>query len=175
MLLFFTEISSFSLKVLIGLVALSLVIPYFWCRYLCPYGALLGVLSLASPLKVTRHAKACIDCNLCNQACPSLLPVDRLERVSSDECVGCLSCVAACPAPEALQLETPRFWRRAVRPTVFAALVVVLFFGGIQAAKLAGYWQTDITDAEYRKRAAEINSPKYHHAQGEVPPYTPED
>jgi polyferredoxin len=175
MMLFFTEMSSFSLKVLVGLVLLSLVIPYFWCRYLCPYGALLGVISLASPLKITRHASSCIDCNLCNQACPALLPVDRLKRVSSDECVGCLSCVAACPVPEALAVETPPFCRRTVRPAVFAALVVVLFFGGIQAAKLAGYWQNDITDAEYQKRAAEINSPKYHHAQGEVPAYTPED
>jgi polyferredoxin len=56
MLFFFERLSPFALKVIAGLVALSFVVPYFWCRYLCPYGALLGAVSLLSPLKVTRHA-----------------------------------------------------------------------------------------------------------------------
>lgn len=171
MMLFFADISPFALKVLVGLVALSFVIPYFWCRYLCPYGALLGVLSLASPLKVTRTAKSCIDCGLCARACPAHLPVDRLGRVRSDECVGCLSCVAACPVQNTLQVETPRPFRRAVRPAVFAALVVGLFFGGIAVAKFAGYWQNGIGTEEYRRRVGEIDSPKYQHAQGQVPEY----
>lgn len=56
MLYFFERISPCGLQVLLALVGLSIVIPSFWCRYLCPYGALLGALSLLSPLKVTRHA-----------------------------------------------------------------------------------------------------------------------
>ena len=75
MLYFFERLSPFALKVLVGLAVLSVVVPYSWCRYLCPYGALLGALSLLSPLKVTRHAPSCIDCNLCTKACPSHLPV----------------------------------------------------------------------------------------------------
>lgn len=171
MMLFFADISPFALKVLLGLVVLSLVLPYFWCRYLCPYGALLGALSLFSPLKVTRRLSSCIDCNLCAQACPANLPVDRLKRVRSDECFGCLSCVAACPVEETLQIETPRPLRRVVQPALFAAVVVSMFFGGIVVAKLAGYWQNDITTEEYRRRVKEIDSPKYQHAQGQVPEY----
>ena len=56
MLYFFGRLSPFALKVILGLVVFSVVVPYAWCRYLCPYGALLGALSLLSPLKVTRHA-----------------------------------------------------------------------------------------------------------------------
>ena len=168
MLYFFEHLSPLGAKILLGLVALSFVVPYFWCRYLCPYGALLGAISLLSPLKVTRHAPSCIDCGLCTRACPSHLPVARLARVRSDECVGCLSCVAACPVPRALRVETPAPWRRAVRPAVFAAAVLIVFGGGILAAKAAGYWKSSITDEEYLTRIREIESPAYTHAQGQV-------
>jgi hypothetical protein len=58
---------------------------------------------------------------------------------------------------------------------VFGALILLLFFGGIGVAKLAGYWRTEIPDAEYRRRIPEINSPKYAHARGQVPEYSPRD
>jgi polyferredoxin len=169
MLHFFERLSPFALKVLLGLVAFSVVVPYAWCRYLCPYGALLGALSLLSPLKVTRHAPSCIDCNRCTKACPSRLPVARLARVSSDECFGCLSCVAACPVPRALRVETPAPWRRAVRPVVFAALVVGVFAGGVLLARATGHWRNAITNDEYEQRIRTIDSPAYAHDKGRVP------
>lgn len=169
MLYFFERLTPFAWKVLVGLVALSVLVPYSWCRYLCPYGALLGGLSLLSPLKVTRHAPSCIDCNLCTKACPSRLPVARLSRVRSDECFGCLSCVAACPVTRALRVETPAPWRRAVRPAAFAALVAGLFVTGTLLARAAGIWHNAITNEEYARRVRAIDSPAYAHDQGRVP------
>ena len=169
MLYFFEHLSPFGLGVIVGLVVLSIVVPYFWCRYLCPYGALLGALSLLSPLKVTRHAPSCIDCNLCTKACPSHLPVATLARVSSDECFGCLSCVAACPVTRALRVETPAPWRRTVRPAAFAAVVVGLFVGGILVARSTGHWRNPITNEEYAERIRTIDSPAYAHVRGRVP------
>ena len=169
MLYFFERLSPFALKVLVGLAVLCVVVPYSWCRYLCPYGALLGALSLLSPLKVTRHAPSCIDCNLCTKACPSHLPVARLARVRSDECFGCLSCVAACPVTRALRVEAPAPWRRAVRPAAFAALVVGLFVAGSFLARATGHWKSVITEVEYARRIRTIDSPAYAHDKGRVP------
>ena len=138
MLYVFERLSPLAVKMLAGLTVLSVVVPYLWCRYLCPYGALLGALSLLSPLKVTRHAPSCIDCSLCTKAWPPHLPVARLARVHSDECFGCLSCVAACPVTRALRVETPAPWRRAVRPAAFATLVVGLFCVGTLLARATG-------------------------------------
>jgi len=169
MLYFFERLSPFALKVLIGLGVASVVIPYSWCRYLCPYGALLGFASLFSPLKVTRDAESCIDCSRCSKACPSRLPVERLTRVSSDECVGCISCVAACPVPRALRVETPAPWRRAVRPAALAAMIVGLFVGGVVLARATGTWHNVIGDEEYAHRIRTIDSPAYAHDKGRVP------
>lgn len=158
LLYFFERMTPAALKVVAAIVFVSMVLPYFWCRYLCPYGALLGALSLLSPLKVTRDARSCIDCGLCTRACPSHLPVDRLARVRSDECFSCLSCVAACPVPRALRVEAPAPWRAVLRPAVLAALVVTLFAGSVQAARIWGVWRNGITDHEYAARVRDVDA-----------------
>jgi NAD-dependent dihydropyrimidine dehydrogenase PreA subunit len=170
MLYFFERLSPFALKVLVGLGTLCFMVPYFWCRYLCPYGALLGATSLLAPFKVTRHLPSCIDCGLCAAACPASLPVDRLRRVRSDECAACLSCVAACPVTRALRVESPAPWRLALRPAVFALLVLALFGGTIEAGRALGAWRGSISDQEYAARVREIEDPRYAHARGRPAP-----
>lgn len=175
MLHFFTRMSTLTAQVLGALVILSVVVPYFWCRFLCPYGALLGVLSTLSPLKVVRRAPDCTDCGQCAAVCPSFLDVDRKDRVDDPECTGCLECVAGCPAPGALEVRPVVGWCGRVRPAVFAVSVVLLFFGGIGVAKWIDRWETGITRAEFQTRVQELDHPKYHHARGQVPEYGPGD
>ena len=109
------------------LVAGSVLVQNFWCRYLCPYGAMMGFAAIASPLRIRRDTDLCIDCGKCAKACPSALPVDRLITIQSAECTGCLQCVAECPAAGALFLAAPR--RRAVPAWVMAAGIAAIFLG----------------------------------------------
>ena len=62
MLHFFTHISTLALGVLIILLVLSILIRNFWCRYLCPYGALLAALSIFSVIKIRRNDDTCTQC-----------------------------------------------------------------------------------------------------------------
>jgi polyferredoxin len=141
------------------LVILSVFVQNFWCRYMCPYGALVGLFSLASPLRIRRSATLCIDCAKCARDCPAHLPVDRLITIRSAECTGCMECVAVCPAAGALQMSAVR---RAVPAWVMAAGIAVLFFGICGWARWTGHWHTDLPGRVYMElvpRANEFRHP----------------
>ena len=171
---FFAEIGSFALWTIIALMALSVVIKNFWCRYLCPYGALLGLAGWLSPLKITRNRSRCIDCELCTKACPSSIAVHKATRVWSDECMSCLRCAEACPVKDTLEVRT-RSGRRGVPAWVFASLIAGVFVAVTGLAMLAGHWHNSISQAEYLRRFEQLNTPVYQHHQGRVPDYGPND
>jgi polyferredoxin len=148
MLYFFTQMTAGTAVVLSVLFGLSLFFRNFWCRYLCPYGALLGLISMCSPVKVARRERACIDCGRCARACPSRLPVDHKTGIRSPECTGCLTCVSHCPSKGALDAAVGR---RTIRPMLYIAIVLILFFGVIGTAKLAGRWKSAVTPLEYAR------------------------
>jgi polyferredoxin len=134
--------------VMAGLVVASVFVQNFWCRYLCPYGALMGAVSTASPLSIRRDANLCIDCGKCARACPAGLPVDRLVSIQSAECTGCLECAAVCPAAGALFLSNP-LNRKRVPAWAVAAGVVGLFLGICGYARWTGHWNTDLPSSTY--------------------------
>ena len=147
MLDFFIKMSSLTFYVLLSLSALSLVFKNFWCRYLCPYGALLGLLSAFSPFKINRNEDKCTHCGKCTKNCPSLLPVDKKEIIRSPECTGCLTCVSGCPAKGALDMSVGK---KNIKPVFYVGMVVIVFFGIILSAKLTGNWHSAVTYEEYK-------------------------
>ena len=166
MLNFFRDMSGTAAIVIAVLVALSVLVENFWCRYLCPYGALMGLVSLLSPLKIRRNPDACIDCAKCARACPASLPVDKLVQIRSVECTACMACIASCPAEGALQCSLPpghasvaalpRF-RRAVTPLAMVGILAVLFFGMILIARATGHWQTHVPQEVYQELVPNAN------------------
>jgi len=141
MLLFFAHPSALTLGVLGVLAAASVLIPAFWCRALCPYGALLGLFSWLSPMAVTRDADACVSCGRCAKACPVGLPVDTALRVTSPECQGCAECVGACPSPGCLGVRFAG-WR--VPWWSIAAGCLAVLVGASVIADALGSWQSPI-------------------------------
>jgi polyferredoxin len=166
MLNFFRDIG-LTAGVVIGLlVLLSMLVQNFWCRYLCPYGALLGLASILSPVKIRRDADACIDCAKCARVCPANLPVDQLVQVRSAECSACMVCVAACPAENALQFALPprraaapsqRWYRRTIGPLALTGVLAYLFLGVVLWARATNHWQTNVPREVYMRLVPHAN------------------
>lgn len=174
MYLFFSEITPFALWTIIGLMVLSLFIKNFWCRYLCPYGALLGLTSLLSPLRITRVKSSCIDCELCTKVCPSNIKIHKVNQVWSDECTSCLRCVEECPVKETLVLRA-RKNSASVANWIMGILVIGVFIAVTGLGMLTSHWQNSVSKDEYLYRFQNLDSPVYNHNRGEVPQYGPRD
>lgn len=149
MLDLFRFLSITSAVVLGVLILSSIFVKNFWCRYACPYGALMGVLALASPLRIRRHTDKCIDCGKCARACPSQLPVDRLMQIRSAECLGCLECVASCPIEGALDLRA--FSRKRIPAAWVGAGSVAVFAAAVAFAQATGHWRNPIPTEVYKE------------------------
>jgi polyferredoxin len=129
-----------------GILALNAVRDRFWCRYLCPLGALLGLVSRFAWLR-REVGDVCTECQRCARACPTGT-IDPARQFASDpaECTVCLDCVPVCakagqhftrhvrPAPA--QIYDPS--RRQFIASAGAAVVAVGLFAAEPAAIRAG-------------------------------------
>ena len=156
MLKFFTEISMTALVSILVLVVLSIIIRYFWCRYLCPYGALLGALSFLSPFKVRRDPITCTNCKRCDRACPCSILISKKNTIVSDECFACGKCVDACPETNTLFISLPKK-KFKLSPWAVAGMVILVFLGGSFLARRAGLWHNQVSNTVYLGAMLENN------------------
>lgn len=81
---------------LVIILGLNLLAKRFWCRYLCPKGACLGLLSKVAWLK-RRVGENCAQCEQCPPVCPMGTISEEDFTSDSGECIQCLDCFARCP------------------------------------------------------------------------------
>lgn len=151
MMLFFMP-PSFTASAVIGvIILLTLLFKNFWCRYLCPYGALLGLFSLLSPFKIKRSTHDCISCGACSKACPMDIDVKKKGTVFAPECIGCMNCIKARYSDKCLSNGFSR-------PYIYALSAAAVFFVFFMIALIAGFWQSSVTNEEYGRLLSVIDT-----------------
>ena len=130
--------SAVGLIILVVTVLGSLIYDRFFCKYLCPVGALYGIVGKISPFKVVRNENVCIDCGICNKSCPMNIDVQHSLKVTTAECMNCQTCVTNCPKEGALDHQ---MGNRIIKPLTILILVMAVFFGSIFASQAAGLYQ----------------------------------
>ena len=100
------EVTATELRVFDGTAAVALVFlaalilnfvrNRFWCRYLCPLGGMLGLLSIRPLLRLGSDPDACNSCQKCTLSCPAAAQPEKPGEWLATECFGCWNCVASC-------------------------------------------------------------------------------
>ena len=101
------EVALPSLIILAVTLIASLFIERPWCKYTCPYGALLGLSNKIRIFKIRRNENTCISCSECDYACPMNIVISDKDNVTDVQCISCYECTseASCPVPDTVNLE----------------------------------------------------------------------
>jgi len=87
-------------------IVLALLISRFWCRYLCPMGAIAGAFNKISMVNISLEEKRCKKCSVCLEACG--MGITKLQDIGvSTDCILCGRCIEACPE-KALHFTTKK-------------------------------------------------------------------
>lgn len=130
--------SAIGLILLVITVVGSLIYDRFFCKYLCPVGALYAIVGKFSPYRVVRNEDKCIDCGICSKKCPVNIDVQHLKEIKTAECISCQTCVLNCPKAGALQLKQGK---RTISPIITIIIVMAIFFGSIFATQALGIYK----------------------------------
>jgi ferredoxin len=101
------EVALSGIIILLAVLILSLAVERPFCKYACPYGAVLGLSNLIRLFPVRRRSSSCIDCKLCDRRCPMNIEVSITDRVRDHQCISCNECSseAACPRPDTVAMR----------------------------------------------------------------------
>ncbi len=100
------EVAITAFIVLGATMLLSLFVERPWCKYACPYGALLGIFNRLRIFAIRRRVSSCIDCKACDNACPMNIEVSGTSTVRDHQCISCMKCTSesACPIGDTVAL-----------------------------------------------------------------------
>lgn len=123
-------------KMLIGCITLlfiiigSLFVERFFCRYLCPMGAVFTLISPLRVFKISKKGENCSSCSLCTKTCKMGIPMYQYEKISSGECIQCCKCIPVCPRSNTYISVGKKNFSPILAGILAIASITALYFGG---------------------------------------------
>lgn len=134
---------------------LSLFVERPWCKYACPYGALLGLTNKFRLFKLKRTPSTCISCNKCTKNCPMNIDVANQEIITDLQCISCFECTSerSCPVTNTVNMATKP--NKKIKLIYLGVVVLILIFGGIGATMAMDVWTTTSTKVPVKFKSGE--------------------
>jgi uncharacterized protein with FMN-binding domain/NAD-dependent dihydropyrimidine dehydrogenase PreA subunit len=123
-----TGLLSVGALLLLAIMIGSMYIERFFCRYLCPLGAVFSIVSKARLYKIRKPMQNCGSCRACTKRCSMGIPLYGMNQVADSECIDCMKCVEVCPKDNV---------KTNPKPALAAAVAVVAMSGMYYAGNLA--------------------------------------
>lgn len=127
-----SSLISIGALLLLIIVAGSMLIERFFCRYLCPLGAVFSIVSKFRLFKIRKPAQNCGGCQACTKRCSMGIPLYGMNVVSDSECIDCMNCVEICPRSNVKANPKP-----ALAAAVAVAAMSGMYFAGNLASSAA--------------------------------------
>lgn len=116
---------AFGVAILLLIAIGAMFIERFFCRYLCPLGAIFAIISKLSIFKIKKPNEKCGKCRLCTNNCSMGLPLYKKNAVRGGECINCLKCVETCPRKN----TKAAIVNEDVNPALASSIAVATFVG----------------------------------------------
>jgi polyferredoxin len=103
-----SELAIAGVIILVATLFFAFFVERPWCKYACPYGAVLGIFNLFRIFSIRRNANTCKADGACSILCPMNIPVDEKTVVRDHQCISCLECTseAVCPVARTVVFAT---------------------------------------------------------------------
>jgi Pyruvate/2-oxoacid:ferredoxin oxidoreductase delta subunit len=152
------EVAITALIVLGIVLALSLFMERAWCKYACPFGALLGLTNFVKIFKIKRNKSTCISCNLCTKECPMNIDVASKKEVSDHQCISCGVCTSenTCPVSETVVFAANTKEKKHFGAKKVAISILVILIVGIGIAKVTDSFAVKSTKQPKRIETGEF-------------------
>ncbi|QAA30928.1 FMN-binding protein [Clostridium manihotivorum] len=160
-----TDFKTVMTTLTIGLILLVLItigalfVERFFCRYLCPLGAVFSIVSKISILKINKPTEKCGKCRACTSVCSMGIPLYKKESVKGGECIECLKCIEICPRKN----TTVNIAGEDLNPALASSVAIATFAGvyGITNLTSAVLTKAGISSASSITSGTNANSTKY--------------
>lgn len=113
----------------------ALFIERFFCRYLCPLGAVFAVISKLSLIKINKPTAQCGKCRLCTNNCSMGIALYKKGKVNSGECINCLKCIDTCKGKN----TAVSVLNEKVNPALAGAAAIVAFASVYSVSNVLGH------------------------------------
>lgn len=121
----------------------SVFIERFFCRYLCPLGAIFSIISKLRITKIKKERTKCGKCRICTNSCAMGILLYKYDSVKSGECIDCMNCVTACPRKNVSFEISKKDTKPIIAGGAIAAVMTGLYYAGNIGITAAGLSSTN--------------------------------
>jgi uncharacterized protein with FMN-binding domain len=134
----------------------AMFIERFFCRYLCPLGAVLAITSKFKIMKISKPSAQCGKCTMCTHNCPMGINLSKVEVVDSGECISCFKCVDTCHRSNPQVVAFGKLDFRWYATATAAILIFALMFWGKKFVKPETKFANKVSTAQISEADEDI-------------------